>query len=390
MVPAKYVLLDEMPKTINGKIDRFALPSPEVSVTALTAAKRGPRNEWEQFLKEVWEEVLQLSGIGIDDDFFLLGGSSLLVTRVIAKVVRKRQIVIPVRDFFANPTIAALSEQMSALALPSTAHGSRGWLRRTLPELRPIGVPASGIRLSAMHYPPVPQESLPTGPGRLVIVCPSYAHEQVRAYRNLQQLSVLLAQKGFHVVRFDYGGTGDSEGTAERVSLECWADDLQHVIAYFRQQLGHVPLSLVSHRLGAAVVQAAGIRNALQHVAWDPVLDGPAYAALIQRFHDYELRSRTLFLGRRHSRPDERMGYAWPEHFADELATFHWEPQLIEGQVGAVVWSKGMNSAKLSVPRWHEFFTDDEIYWDMVKWKNSAFSSPAAFGTIVDLLEGNS
>jgi pimeloyl-ACP methyl ester carboxylesterase len=241
-----------------------------------------------------------------------------------------------------------------------------------------------------MHYPPVPQTPLPTSQGRLVIVCPSYGHEQVRAYRNLQQLSLLLAQKGCHVVRFDYSGTGDSEGAAERVSLEGWADDLQHVVAYFRQQLGHVPLTLVSHRLGAAVVQAAQIRDVFQHVAWDPVRDGPSYAKVIRSFHDYELRSRTLFLGRRRSRPNERMGYAWPEQFADELAAFHWEPRWIEGRVRAVVWSKGSNSATLNAPGWDEFFTDDEIHWDTVKWKNSAFSSPAAFGRIVDLLQGKS
>jgi hypothetical protein len=109
MVPAIFVHLDRLPLTPNGKIDRRALPAPEQDRPDLAAAYAAPRTATEEVLAEIWNTVLGLKQVGIHDNFFDLGGHSLLVTQVLARVRQAFHVGLSLRGAFEAPTIAQLA-----------------------------------------------------------------------------------------------------------------------------------------------------------------------------------------------------------------------------------------------------------------------------------------
>ncbi len=113
MVPSAIVFLDALPLTSNGKIDRRALPVPEIPLLEPDNQAALPRNPLEETLAKIWAEVLGLSQVGIHDNFFELGGHSLLATQVISKIRRAFQVELPLHRLFDLPTIAALSPEIA-------------------------------------------------------------------------------------------------------------------------------------------------------------------------------------------------------------------------------------------------------------------------------------
>jgi amino acid adenylation domain-containing protein len=131
MVPAAFVLLDAMPLTPNGKLNRRALPAPTIEST--TERTQGPRTAWEQQIAQVWEQTLGIHPIGIHDNFFELGGHSLLAVQLMAKLQPLLQQQLPLRTLFAHPTVAQLAattqaQETTALTsslVPLQPHGSQ-------------------------------------------------------------------------------------------------------------------------------------------------------------------------------------------------------------------------------------------------------------------------
>jgi len=122
MVPAQYVLLEKLPLTGNGKVDREALPAPEGGA-GQTTMYVAPRNEVEQALCEIWQEVLKREQVGVQDNFFSLGGDSILSIRVVS-MLKSRGINLTIKDIFQNQTI----EQLAALAqMGRTRRSGPGW-----------------------------------------------------------------------------------------------------------------------------------------------------------------------------------------------------------------------------------------------------------------------
>ncbi len=110
MVPGQYVLLEKLPLTANGKVDRKALPAPEGGA-GQEAVYVAPRNAVEQALCEIWQEVLKREQVGVEDNFFSLGGDSILSIRVVS-MLKSRGITLSIKDIFQNQTI----DQLAAVA----------------------------------------------------------------------------------------------------------------------------------------------------------------------------------------------------------------------------------------------------------------------------------
>jgi amino acid adenylation domain-containing protein len=116
MVPATFMLLDRFPLTPNGKLDSRTLPSPEI---LSTVTFRAPITKNELLLASLYSELTGAAKVGLDDDFFAIGGHSLLAMRLVAQIRDKVGIDLPLRQLFEQPTVAALAVCLDTLK-PST------------------------------------------------------------------------------------------------------------------------------------------------------------------------------------------------------------------------------------------------------------------------------
>ncbi|HJT56502.1 MAG TPA: amino acid adenylation domain-containing protein, partial [Ktedonobacteraceae bacterium] len=112
MLPSIFVLMDELPLTANGKVDRSKLPVPEQSKSEIQPTLVEPRSPIEEILAEIWSELLAIKQIGIHDNFFSLGGHSLLATQVIARLHQVLRVDLPILSLFEAPTVAKLAERV--------------------------------------------------------------------------------------------------------------------------------------------------------------------------------------------------------------------------------------------------------------------------------------
>ncbi len=117
MIPSSYTVLDALPLTPSGKIDRKALPEPD-SDRLRAHAFVAPGNETEEMIAEIWRELLHIENVGVHDNFFEMGGHSLFATVVASRLREKRRMKIPVKRLFEYPTISELADYIEALASP--------------------------------------------------------------------------------------------------------------------------------------------------------------------------------------------------------------------------------------------------------------------------------
>ncbi|MHC5933218.1 non-ribosomal peptide synthetase [Nostoc sp.] len=110
MLPSAFVLMDALPLTTNGKVDRRALPAPDQTRPELQETFVAPSTPIQQMLAGIWAQILGLEKVGIHDDFFELGGHSLLATQVISQIRKVFQQELPLRCLFEQPTIARLAK----------------------------------------------------------------------------------------------------------------------------------------------------------------------------------------------------------------------------------------------------------------------------------------
>jgi amino acid adenylation domain-containing protein len=119
MIPAAFVTLDELPLNASGKLDRHALPPPSLERPELDETFLAPSNETEEILAGIWAELLDFEQVGVDDNFFDLGGHSLLGTQLISRIRNAFRIELPLRRLFESPTIAGLAEAIEEMKASS-------------------------------------------------------------------------------------------------------------------------------------------------------------------------------------------------------------------------------------------------------------------------------
>ncbi|MGA5301850.1 amino acid adenylation domain-containing protein [Nucisporomicrobium flavum] len=114
MIPSAFVFLDAMPLTPNDKVDRTALPAPDLVRPGLRTPYEPPRDDREAALAAIWGELLRVEDVSIHDDFFELGGHSLLATQVISRMRTRLNADVSLRALFEHPTVAMMAGWLTA------------------------------------------------------------------------------------------------------------------------------------------------------------------------------------------------------------------------------------------------------------------------------------
>lgn len=130
MVPSTFVMLDTLPLTPSGKVNRRALPAPDLARPELDKSFIAPRTPTEEVLVGIWAQVLGVERVGIYDDFFELGGHSLLATQIISRMRQTFGVELPLRRLFETPTVTGLAQSVEAAR--QAAQGL------SAPPLRPV------------------------------------------------------------------------------------------------------------------------------------------------------------------------------------------------------------------------------------------------------------
>lgn len=206
MVPSAFVHLDAFPLTTSGKVDRKALPRAEAEAPASALGGRRPRNDTEARIAAIWADVLGVPAVGIDDEFFALGGTSLLAIRARSRMEQEFGIEVPLRAFFESPTVASVSTKLQGV--PDPNEPIVVWLTRESASHPPLfclfGVQLyqdladalRGVRaVVAMH---VPVRYAPGTVGDLTM--------EGIASRYVEQIRAVQPGGPYHVAGFCFGG----------------------------------------------------------------------------------------------------------------------------------------------------------------------------------------
>lgn len=145
MVPAAIVMIEKLPLTPNGKIDHKALPPPDFSRAQSGPSYEAPRTHAEQIMTSIWAEVLNLEQIGIHDNFFEMGGHSLLAIKFVSLLRERTGFDLPMRMLFESPTPAALAERFAVEdRTPGTGQALDVGAQRFIMRQIPLDAAASG------------------------------------------------------------------------------------------------------------------------------------------------------------------------------------------------------------------------------------------------------
>ncbi len=386
MIPARYVFIDSFPKTINGKIDRRALPSPNEGIVPRDESFVAPRDDLERRLVELWQDVLNVPEIGIHDDFFLLGGSSLLVTQVVARLTTDMDIDLPVRDFFANPTIATSARHLRRLLgqVDGESPDEDIWaFRERLPHAEAHFFPSDGQSLYGVHYRPRGNRLR-----RGVVLCHSIGHEYARGYRNLQQLALQLCSHGFDVLRFDYANTGNSHGRCEELTAEQMQRNLIDARDHLQRQSGAQHITAIGLRMGASIAATVPPATFDQFILWDPVINGDTFVKMLDQFHHQELVGLQRFRSIRSAGAiDQSYGHAMSPKKRNSLKSLR--VPLNRPNTAVIVTKQSMTSAGESAwlrSQSNVIDVSDDVRWEATQYTESAFSSPESVKAILGLL----
>ncbi|HEX3695823.1 MAG TPA: alpha/beta hydrolase [Polyangia bacterium] len=184
--------------------------------------------------------------------------------------------------------------------------------------VNPLHFGSSQRTLFGLYHAPAAAPARPAG----VVLCNPLGHEAVRAHRAFRQLANLLAQARYHVMRFDYYGTGDSAGDGDDARLPGWIEDVGSAADELKDTTGVSKVWLLGLRFGAtlALLATPGRRDVEGVLAWDPVVSGAAYLRQLSQMHvDYlrgELPEGSVVVPTDH----EALGMPLPPALRDDLA----------------------------------------------------------------------
>ncbi len=130
---------------------------------------------------------------------------------------------------------------------------------------------------------------------KAVLICYPLMQEHIRTYKACQELAEQLSDAGFHVLRFDYTGTGDSRGDLIDCNIDIWLNDIKAAAKELRDLSGIDSISVLGIRMGATLAATSGLGKINQLLMWDPIIDGKRYLSGLKSIHRQMMDNRDHF-----------------------------------------------------------------------------------------------
>lgn len=261
--------------------------------------------------------------------------------------------------------------------------------------MNPFYFGSSKEPLFGAHHLPLSMDSRDSA----VLLCPPLAREYMRTHWSIRRLADQLARAGFHVLRFDYFGTGDSAGQSSDGTVERWHDDIGFAANELLELSGVRHLSMVGLRAGAALAATVKGLDTKNLILWDPIISGRNYVKELRYLHDVKLGTYNRI--RRQpiqETPDELLGFPFPAAMQDSIEKidllsefnnnaeniFTLSSGIIEElpQLQKVLQNSGVNCVAETI--------DDVGDWNQASILGDAFLPNAILIAIVNSLAGNS
>ena len=169
--------------------------------------------------------------------------------------------------------------------------------------------------LFGIYHPPLSAATIRPA----VLICPPLALEYMRAHWCLRRLADQLAMAGFHVLRFDYYGTGDSAGNSEEADVARWQEDIRCAADEVLEMSNSETLSIVGLRAGAALAATTQGLHVHRAILWDPVVSGRTYVEQLRQLHRSLLDQHNAIGRYIEATPEELLGYSFPQRLQDEI-----------------------------------------------------------------------
>lgn len=285
MVPARYVLMKSLPKTLNGKIDRKALPDSSEAVAPKSRDYKAPEGEVQEKICRIWSDILGVSEVGSEDSFISMGGDSLLAVRTISRIQSDLDFTISTRDFFYLDTVALLAGYIEGKAV-----------ERVVPAPIPSFINRDGRQVYTVLQTAKPE--LLNGIG--VLLVPPVGNEQRRTQRPFRLLMQNLARQGFTTMRFDWTGTANSSGNAEQLnSVDQWCNDIKDAAAELAKTCSTI--DVIAIRAGALFAAQTDLTHipVRKRYYWDPTASGDQWLKEMDQLQTGILNDAYRFLRRR-------------------------------------------------------------------------------------------
>ncbi len=368
MVPAAFVALEALPLTRNGKLDRNALPAPELGSAG---TGRAPRTPQEQLVAELFAEVLGRSWVGVDDDFFDLGGHSLLATRLIARIRATLGVELELSALFETPTVAGLAVRLcgagqARLALtryerpevvPLSFAQRRLWFLHQMEGLSPTYHMPLALRLSGNLDRPALQTALGDVIARHESLRTVFPQQDGVPYQ--QVLDVDAACPRLPVTDSDETELSEVLAAAARRGFDLATEPPMRAELFVLAPDDHVLLIVVHHIAGDGWSMGPLSQDVARAYAARCRGEAPEWAPLPVQYADYTLWQHQL-LGER-TDPDSlfaaQVAY-WTEALAGlpeqlELPTDRPRPALASyrGDVLAVRWEASLHQGLVRLAR---------------------------------------
>lgn len=229
----------------------------------------------------------------------------------------------------------------------------------------------------------------PSGAARqtAVLICASWGPEYMRAYRGLRMLATRLAAAGYETLRFDYSGTGDSEGMALDARLEHWLDDIATAAAELRDLSGCSRVALLGLRAGGLLAEAAQARGlpVAAQILWDCPADGASYVQLMRRL-DLALDAQKAARRSRDAQlvahaDNELCGHAWPAPLAAAMQALP-----APAPRPAQLWLRSADHAMAAPAGAESLVFAESSRWDSEYWTGSPWLPAAATQALIEKL----